>query len=62
MNTNEFNINENTELLFAIGGWRGSYPKKLIETYDARADRWNRVSTKDPLGPRGWLSFFLYFE
>lgn len=41
------------EVIFAIGGWSEGVPQKLIETYDTRADRWNRVLTEDPAGPRG---------
>lgn len=42
------------EILFAIGGWSGGSPTAYIETYDTRADRWNKVIEIDPEGPRAY--------
>lgn len=50
------------EVIFAIGGWSEGVPQKLIETYDTRADRWNRVLTEDPAGPRGIFLILIGFQ
>ncbi|XP_033610818.1 kelch-like protein 10, partial [Cryptotermes secundus] len=42
------------DILFVIGGWRGYSPTNVIETYDARADRWFQVEAVDPAGPRAF--------
>ncbi|PNF24644.1 Kelch-like protein 10 [Cryptotermes secundus] len=42
------------DILFAIGGYRGDNPTNVIETYDARADRWFEVEAVDPAGPRAF--------
>lgn len=44
------------EVIFAIGGWSEGSPQSIIETYDTRADRWNKVFHEDPSGPRYVLS------
>nr|XP_042899405.1 kelch-like protein 10 [Parasteatoda tepidariorum] len=40
-------------VLFTIGGWSGG-PTNVIETYDAKADRWIKVRMTDPFGPRAY--------
>lgn len=42
------------DVIFAIGGWSVGAPQSYIETYDTRADRWNRVCHEDPAGPRSY--------
>ncbi|KAH7961466.1 hypothetical protein HPB52_009287 [Rhipicephalus sanguineus] len=42
------------EVLFAIGGWMAGGPTNFIESYDTKADRWIKVETVDPEGPRAY--------
>jgi kelch-like protein 10 len=42
------------EVIFAIGGWSEGAPQSVIESYDTRADRWIRVKSEDPAGPRSY--------
>lgn len=42
------------EVLFAIAGWSNGSPQSCVESYDSRADRWNRVAYEDPIGPRAY--------
>lgn len=42
------------EILFAIAGWSNGAPQSCIESYDSRADRWNRMPYEDPIGARAY--------
>lgn len=42
------------EILFAIAGWSNGSPQSIIESYDTRADRWNRIGYEDPIGARAY--------
>lgn len=51
-------------ILFAIGGWSGSNPTNVIETYDSRADCWMLISSarESPRAYHGtvFLNGFIY--
>ncbi|XP_052863133.1 kelch-like protein 10 [Anopheles cruzii] len=42
------------EVIFTVGGWSEGMPQAIIETYDTRSDRWTRIPTEDPAGPRAY--------
>ncbi|XP_065304431.1 kelch-like protein 10 [Dermacentor albipictus] len=42
------------EVMFVIGGWMAGGPTTYIESYDTKADRWIKVETVDPEGPRAY--------
>lgn len=35
------------QILLVMGGWSGSSPTYVIETYDTRADKWISIETDD---------------
>ncbi|KAK8786872.1 hypothetical protein V5799_023357 [Amblyomma americanum] len=42
------------EVMFVIGGWMAGGPTAYIESYDTKADRWIKVESVDPEGPRAY--------
>ncbi|CAN7997987.1 unnamed protein product [Ixodes pacificus] len=42
------------EMMFVIGGWMSGGPTAFIESYDTKADRWIKVESVDPEGPRAY--------
>ncbi|XP_308125.6 kelch-like protein 10 [Anopheles gambiae] len=42
------------EVIFTVGGWGEGQSQSIIETYDTRADRWIKIPTEDPAGPRAY--------